>query len=347
MHNSDSPDIEYARLRAVVALLGLDTEHARGRELRNVLAGLGAEELVDACLAKLADAPDFSPPKDGSVGSVFRQGGIDYVQSLGEDSCVLGHCAERMAFSAACAEAGLSLGLLHLQHGLIQRALLEKLAASGCPAETVSSLDAYVVMRGALETYLISEGYWTAEVDALKTALDGMRAQVFQLQRKASTDQLTGLSNYASLMEELEKQVRAARKRDRPLCVMMADLDFFKRVNDSHGHLVGDQVLRHAAERIQAAVRDFDTVGRFGGEEFTVVLTNTDIDMARIIAERIREDLAGRPFHVQGLNIKITISVGGAMLRPGETKESLLERADDAMYEAKRTGRNRVVFATD
>lgn len=346
MHNIGKLDIEPARLRAVAALLGLDTEHDEPRrQLRDVLTGLHAEVLVGACLARMADDPDFSWLKNGHFSAVLRQGGVDYVLGLGKDFSAPGHCAGRMAFAATCARAGVSLGLLHLQHSLIQRAVLEQLAARECPAQTIPSLTTYVMMRGALESYLIAEGYQTVEIDVLRRALDESREKVFHLQQKASTDQLTGLVNYTSLMEQLEKQIKTAGKRDHPLCVMMADLDFFKRVNDSHGHLVGDMVLRHAAERIQAAVRDFDTVGRFGGEEFTVILANTDIDMARLIAERIREEIAAAPFHVHGLNIGITISVGGAMLRQGETKEALLERADAAMYEAKQAGRNRVVFA--
>lgn len=345
MHNIETLDIEPARLRAVVALLGLDTEPGEPSRRRDALAGLHAEALVDACLARLAHDPDFSRLETGNFSAVLRQGGLDYVRGLGADFNAPDHCAGRMAFSAACARAGVSLGLLHLQHSLIQQAVLEQLAAGECPVQTMPSLTAYVMTRGALESYLMIEGYRTVEIDALKKALDESREEVFRLRRKASTDQLTGLVNYTSLMEELEKQIGTAGKGNHPLCVMMADLDFFKRVNDSHGHLVGDRVLRHAAERIQAAVRDFDTVGRFGGEEFTVILANTDIDLASLIAERIREEIAAAPFHVDGLNIGITISVGGAMLRQGETKEALLERADAAMYEAKQTGRNRVVFA--
>jgi hypothetical protein len=92
------------------------------------------------------------------------------------------------------------------------------------------------------------------------------------------------------------------------------------RVNDTHGHLVGDSVLIHTAERIKSAVRDFDMVGRFGGEEFTVILTYADMALARVIAERIRQDVAGTPFHAKGHIIEVTISLGVAMLRPGETR---------------------------
>ncbi|MGH8763610.1 MAG: GGDEF domain-containing protein, partial [Nitrosospira sp.] len=132
-----------------------------------------------------------------------------------------------------------------------------------------------------------------------------------------------------------------------PLCLIMTDLDFFKKINDTYGHVIGDFVLRHVAERIQAAVRDFDIVGRFGGEEFVIIMRNADLELAKVIAERIRKGVMETPLHLKELTIGITISLGVAMLRKGERKEALLERADAAMYEAKRGGRNRVIIARD
>lgn len=153
--------------------------------------------------------------------------------------------------------------------------------------------------------------------------------------------------SYSSLMETLEHQVDKAKQNGNPLCVMMADLDFFKKVNDTYGHLIGDIVLRHTAERIQAAVRDFDVIGRFGGEEFVVILKNTDLALATVIAERIREEVGGTPFHAKEFNIGVTISLGVAMLRKDEPLETLLDRADAAMFQAKKDGRNRVAVAGD
>ena len=176
------------------------------------------------------------------------------------------------------------------------------------------------------------------------------------MHQEASTDQLTGMMNYANLMESLEHQVNIAHQDHHknkkglpghPLCVIMIDLDFFKKINDTHGHVVGDFVLRHVASRIQAAVRDFDKVGRFGGEEFVIIMTNADLDLAKVIAERVRKGVMDTPLHLKELTIQITISLGVAMLKEGERKEALLERADTAMYEAKRGGRNRVVIARD
>jgi diguanylate cyclase (GGDEF)-like protein len=108
---------------------------------------------------------------------------------------------------------------------------------------------------------------------------------------------------------------------------------------------VGDFVLRHVAGRIKAAVRDFDMVGRFGGEEFVIIMTDTTLHVAQTIAERVRQVVMDTPLHLKELSIEITISLGVAMLLEGERKEALLERADAAMYEAKKEGRNRVKIA--
>jgi two-component system cell cycle response regulator len=331
----NSADAEPTHARQVVAALGLNADDDLARRLRSKLAGRRAEALVDACLSRLTCHADFSS------ADRLRQGWIDHLRTFGLDFDTEAYLADRKTFSADCARAGIPLALLHLQQSLILQSLIESVAGE----DDFRSLAAYVLKLGALDAYLATEGHREAQVDALQEALAESHAEVSRLRYKASTDQLTGLESFSSLMEKLEREVGKADERRQPLCVFMADLDFFKKVNDTHGHLVGDMVLRHAAERMRAAVRDFDIVGRFGGEEFTVVLKNTDIGLAKVVAERIRHEVGGAPMHLKGVNIDITISLGGAMLRQGETKEALLGRADAALYEAKQAGRNRVIFA--
>lgn len=345
MRNIAAYDFDQTRVRQVIAALGLNADEHLTRQLRAGLAGVSVEALVDACLSKLAHHLDFSSIERNDFGVAFRQGWIDYLQYFGLGFDTSTYFVERMAFSSACARAGISLGLLHLQHSLVLQSVIELLAASEKPAQDLQLLTVHVLKLGALDAYLATEGHREARIDTLQQALAESHEEVSRLHHKASTDQLTGLTNFSSLMEKLEQQIRKAEERKQPLCVLMADLDFFKKVNDTYGHMAGDMVLRHTAERIQAAVRDFDIVGRFGGEEFTIVLKNTDIGLAKVIAERIRNEIAATPMHIKGINIAITISLGGAMMKPGETREALLDRADAALYEAKQTGRNRVVFA--
>lgn len=345
IRNAAAHDFDPAQAQQVIAALGLNADENLTRQLRAVLPGGHTETLVDACLAKLASNLDSSSIGGNDFNAAFRQGWVDYLQSFGQDFDTPAYFDGRMTYSAACARAGIPLWLLHLQHNLILQSVIDILAASENSAQRFRSLTVYVLKLGALDAYLATEGHREARIDTLQKALAESHEEMSRLHHRASTDQLTGLTSFSSLMEKLERQITEAEERKQPLCVMMADLDFFKDINDTYGHMIGDMVLRHTAERIQAAARDFDIVGRFGGEEFTVVLKNTDAGPAKAIAERIREEIAATPMHIKGMNIRITISIGGAMMKPGETREALLNRADAALYEAKRTGRNRVVFA--
>jgi two-component system cell cycle response regulator len=125
----------------------------------------------------------------------------------------------------------------------------------------------------------------------------------------------------------------------------MLDVDFFKQINDSYGHDVGDEVLREFANRISANVRGIDLACRFGGEEFVVVMPDTDLSFAYMVAERLRQSVADAPFMVSATSkqVPVTISIGVASSSNGDTPEVLLKRADQALYRAKRDGRNRVV----
>jgi diguanylate cyclase (GGDEF)-like protein len=129
--------------------------------------------------------------------------------------------------------------------------------------------------------------------------------------------------------------------------VILADADHFKRINDTYGHLAGDRVLREVAGRMMALLRPYDTVGRYGGEEFLIVLPRADAGRAWEIAERMRTRLAEQPFQVGEVRLHIEASVGVAQLRaPGETAQELIRRADAALYTAKARGRNRVEVAS-
>ncbi|MFW5921495.1 MAG: GGDEF domain-containing protein, partial [Polyangiales bacterium] len=159
----------------------------------------------------------------------------------------------------------------------------------------------------------------------------------------ARRDSLTGLFNRRTIDEHLEDAVRAARLTGRPLSIIMADLDHFKHINDLHGHGAGDEVLRVAADRMGAALRDSDWVGRYGGEEFLVVLRDATLEIATEIAQRVRANVASEPVRAGALTVGVTISQGVATLAPGEDVIEVVRRADEALYAAKARGRDRVV----
>ncbi|MDY6920684.1 MAG: GGDEF domain-containing protein [Pseudomonadota bacterium] len=163
---------------------------------------------------------------------------------------------------------------------------------------------------------------------------------------KASlTDGLTGAGNRISLDSMLDREVDQANRYEQALSVLILDLDHFKRINDSFGHSGGDEVLRRVARAVQNTSRNADMTFRYGGEEFVVLLTKTDVAGAKIGAERIRRTLEQLELTLDGQRVPVSASIGVASLCHGEAREDLLRRADRALYQAKARGRNRVVVA--
>jgi len=167
------------------------------------------------------------------------------------------------------------------------------------------------------------------------------------LRYQATHDSLTGLRSRGAILDLLTCELDRGRRSDGSTGVLMIDVDRFKGMNDVYGHLVGDAVLREIAKRITAAVRSYDFVGRYGGEEFIAVLSNCSWSDLSSIAERAREVVARDPIVVQSESIAATVSVGGYVARNGTSDAELLSEADKALYEAKRAGRNRVVIGKE
>ena len=174
-----------------------------------------------------------------------------------------------------------------------------------------------------------------------------------EAETRATTDPLTNLPNHRTVMGRIEEELSRSERAEMLCAVLFVDLDHFKHINDTYGHRAGDTVLREAARRLSSIVRLEDVVGRYGGEEFAVMLTDTTLDNAKHVAERLRLAIADTPclWEVEGNeqslhSIPITASIGVAVYREhGITREALIEAADRAMYHAKHTGRNRVCIA--
>lgn len=177
---------------------------------------------------------------------------------------------------------------------------------------------------------------------------DGLRASVIKTYEMAVTDSLTGLHNRLYLETHLATLFKRAVERRRPLSILMTDIDRFKLINDTYGHDGGDEVLREFARRLRRNVRGSDLASRYGGEEFFIVMPDTDQTLASIVAERIRREVASTSFAINntGATVSVTISIGIASVLPeGDTMHNLMKRADDALYGAKSSGRNKVVSA--
>jgi len=177
---------------------------------------------------------------------------------------------------------------------------------------------------------------------------DRLRYNVQLSLEMAITDQLTGLHNRRYMGRHLNTLISNAEKSGRPIAFLILDIDHFKSVNDTYGHDIGDEVLREFASRISANVRGIDLACRYGGEEFVVVMPETDMELASTVAERLRRSVETSAFAISRAphNLNITISIGIASSQgTGDSADSLLHRADQALYRAKREGRNRVVAA--
>lgn len=164
-----------------------------------------------------------------------------------------------------------------------------------------------------------------------------------QLHWRARHDGLTGLLNRRAMQEAIDRQLARSRRAGDTFAVVMLDIDHFKSINDRHGHAAGDQALKHTAALLQTAVRDVDRVGRFGGEEFVVLLPGVDLNRAAQTAESLRARLAAGPLQRDGESLALSASFGVAEWDgPSEEPSRLLKRADQALYRAKRAGRNQV-----
>ncbi|MBX3128266.1 MAG: GGDEF domain-containing protein [Polyangiaceae bacterium] len=166
-----------------------------------------------------------------------------------------------------------------------------------------------------------------------------------EIYRMTIVDGLTQIHNKRYLFESLEGEVSRARRHERPLSVIMFDIDFFKPINDQYGHLAGDYVLRELAKVVQGRIRRDETFARYGGEEFVVVLPETPLEGAIALAETLRARIAEHAFVFQGERMAVTISMGCALLSPDDKSATdLIQRADERLYDAKRGGRNRVCY---
>ena len=168
-----------------------------------------------------------------------------------------------------------------------------------------------------------------------------------ELEHRATHDALTGVWNRGGIMERLGAEVSRARRDGRPLSIALLDLDEFKRINDTRGHAAGDDVLREVGVRLPGVLRTYDLVGRYGGEEFLLVLPGASAHACGVVAERVRADVAGTTFATRAGPLPVTASIGTVTLTAGsrEDVDALVARADAALYQAKRGGRNRVVAA--
>jgi diguanylate cyclase (GGDEF)-like protein len=211
-------------------------------------------------------------------------------------------------------------------------------------AEVLGTLVLAAKRRGAFST----EAREMLRVIASQAAGSIEHAMAYaRLETLATTDGLTGLLNHRNLQERLDEMLARADRHERKVCLILTDIDHFKAINDTYGHPVGDMVLREVAAILAASVRKIDLVARYGGEEFALVLDGTDAEGGAGLAERVRSEVASRLFRCDSGNFRVTLSLGVAVYpEDARQKQVLVDRADQALYAAKRAGRNRTVVAS-
>ena len=285
----------------------------------------------------LGDADDIERLKQTQSG---------YLLSLGVDFDQPDYFESRLRVGQAHVWVGLSLSLYQCAYRHMSQLILDRVNAHKVDAARLTSFVHKII---ALDMSLAIETYHQAQVQALEEILERSRLEKQALAWEAKMDSLTGLANHETIMAQLEHALlvfQAARPEDdKPMAAVMVDIDHFKQINDTYGHLVGDKVLTEVARRMRSSLRDFDYIGRYGGEEFLLVLNGADLDTAQRVAERVRSHVASGPINLQGLEVATSISLGISAGRPGDSTDSLVGRADDALYAAKQAGRNCIKVA--
>jgi two-component system cell cycle response regulator len=343
----DQYGLDEAARTARLALLGLG---AADREIADLLSRAVIAPNVDKIVERFYEVLQNHPSYARYLSRAhslkrLRQAQTVYLLSLGQDFGSGEYFEERLRIGLAHARIGLPLHLFEYAYSHMRQLILDAVPDELLADTTrYNELLSFLLRITALDKSLATETYHLTKIGMLQESLDSLQLEDEELRYKVATDALTEVASHSQMFAVLHQAIKLAKRNNSSMCVCMVDLDHFKRINDSHGHLVGDAVLRDVAARMQAAVRVFDTIGRYGGEEFVIILENTSVETAREVIERVRRRVGDSPINVGGTSIDVTVSAGIAVLRPGDTAESIIERADSAMYSAKKAGRDRIII---
>lgn len=219
------------------------------------------------------------------------------------------------------------------------------------PLVSENSVIGCVVTKSTLDELSAQDVYYIQQL-VKQTATTITRAKVYgEILKYATLDALTGFYNRRQLDERVRQEVSQARRKNNPLCAIMADIDYFKQVNDTYGHAAGDLVLKTVAKIMRAQLRDYDIAARYGGEEFVVLLPSTTVSEAENVAERLRNAVASKVIDIEKVNTKnktkmisVSVSIGICEYDRISSPESLVMNADKALYNAKESGRNKVIL---
>jgi diguanylate cyclase (GGDEF)-like protein len=308
-----------------------------------------AANIVNAFYERLREEPEFATilsTNDARI-EVLKLTYRRYLLSFGVDFESAEYFRERLRIGAVHASVGVPLSLYVAAGRQLQQLIISHILAHGGDNRRARILVDLVLKLMTLDTSLVIETYHGTRVGALKSSVEALSARGEKLVQALSTDTLTGVASRRSVLETLQSALDHSRHHAQQTGVILLDLDHFKQINDRHGHGTGDKVLEVAAARIRSSIRPNDTVGRYGGEEFLLILPAVEPATSVRIAERVQMNLSDDLVHTDSVTIRITASQGIALSDGSEDPQAVIERADTALYAAKRAGRDCIVSAED
>lgn len=340
----ESRGIDAAAIADRLRLVGLAGPHLRGQGdvLQTQVIRPNAESIADSFYDSLVRIDGFDDiVNKHSDSSRLKDTQKRYLLSLGVDFDKHEYFEERLRIGSVHHRIGIPQSLYQCSFQWLQCLLMQHIPERirRDPA-AFEQLMQFILKITALDMSLAVESYCAAEMVGLEKSLNSVCGEREEFHRLAVTDWLTDLHNHSYSRQYLAEAIQRARTEQKPLCVIMADLDHFKRINDTYGHLVGDQVLRITAARMMSGARAGDEITRYGGEEFLFVLQDTAIAEGKDVAERMRARIKSDAMHSKRTEMKVTMSLGVAQAREGDDVDTLINRADAALYAAKHAGRD-------
>ncbi len=325
-------------------LIELDQEEieANGRQLHDHVVMPNVDAIVERFFRSLRRIDEFNRIVEGSsTAARLKESQKRYLLSLGIDFHKREYFEERLRIGAVHQRVGVTCSLYQSMFQGLQSLLIEYVPpAIRDDGPAFAELLRFILKITALDMSLAIESYSSGKISDLLRTLEDERDETVRLRELATTDWLTNLRNHSYSKRCLGAALERTKIDKSLLCVIMADLDHFKEINDAHGHLVGDEILQIAARRMLSSARAHDEICRYGGEEFLFILNDTSITDGEEVAERMRLHIKRNAMNSRDTQLTVTMSLGVAQARDGDTVNTLIEKADRALYAAKRDGRD-------
>jgi diguanylate cyclase len=348
---SDTPAAYTANdaLRELLQRLQIPKPHIEAlKGIKQLLGGADSRPQIDLAIGKtvtLLEAIRDDVLQEKRELERFLEGVTSRIQGMTQNLLDLESLHQSSDQSLQNLQQGFRSRIRHIRNDLEAGMDLQSLKLA-----LEQSLDA---MEEYMETYALEEERNSSDaaqkIADLSSRLHDMKHEAFLLQqqmaderRQAQLDPLTGIHNRLAFDERINSEIQRSKRYEEPFSLLVVDIDLFKKINDSFGHLAGDKVLKALAKRLEKNVRDVDLVARYGGEEFVILLPNTTLAAAHLVAEKTRAIVERAGFHHDGQPVAVTVSGGISQFRHEDDAASLFKRADDALYAAKKAGRNRI-----